>query len=323
MAADALAQVAAQAEPVDRVIFDEPAELEYSLDVAQAAQFGMILAITGRNEFRRGTDPKITKIDQRNACTVARAAKPAHRTGAADGEDRDRDEHPVLRSLEIRTILAANADRRHPASRKRRQRRQIERRRRKRERGLGCRRPRGRDDDTKCGERGGQQILLRTARSAGRGFVEILHCRPLTPDAPAGRLVWLGAHPLLRQRCPKIAGRIAAPHRHLRWTRTLRVASTLPEHCLTRAGSLNFAHRYLAGMSSCLAFAKLAPLKGPSCEPKRANSARERHGPGSITAAEQRTINVRSLVIEDEPQIGRYISQLLGQLHGIVDVVGS
>jgi len=28
-------------------------------------------------------------------------------------------------------------------------------------------------------------------------------------------------------------------------------------------------------------------------------------------------------VIEDEPQIGRYISQLLGQLHGIVDVVGS
>jgi DNA-binding response OmpR family regulator len=28
-------------------------------------------------------------------------------------------------------------------------------------------------------------------------------------------------------------------------------------------------------------------------------------------------------VIEDEPQIGRYISQLLGQLRGIVDVVGS
>jgi DNA-binding response OmpR family regulator len=28
-------------------------------------------------------------------------------------------------------------------------------------------------------------------------------------------------------------------------------------------------------------------------------------------------------VIEDEPQIGSYISRLLGQLHGIVDVVGS
>ena len=32
---------------------------------------------------------------------------------------------------------------------------------------------------------------------------------------------------------------------------------------------------------------------------------------------------MRSLVIEDEPQIGSYISRLLGQLHGIVDVVRS
>ena len=32
---------------------------------------------------------------------------------------------------------------------------------------------------------------------------------------------------------------------------------------------------------------------------------------------------MRSLVIEDEPRIGRYISRLLGQLHGIVGVVGS
>jgi len=32
---------------------------------------------------------------------------------------------------------------------------------------------------------------------------------------------------------------------------------------------------------------------------------------------------VRSLVIEDEPQIGAYVSRLLGQLHGIVDLVGS
>ncbi|MCK1736977.1 response regulator transcription factor [Bradyrhizobium sp. 138] len=32
---------------------------------------------------------------------------------------------------------------------------------------------------------------------------------------------------------------------------------------------------------------------------------------------------MRSLVIEDEPQIGAYVSRLLGQLHGIVDIVGS
>lgn len=32
---------------------------------------------------------------------------------------------------------------------------------------------------------------------------------------------------------------------------------------------------------------------------------------------------MRSLVIEDEPQIGAYVSRLLSQLHGIVDTVGS
>lgn len=32
---------------------------------------------------------------------------------------------------------------------------------------------------------------------------------------------------------------------------------------------------------------------------------------------------MRSLVIEDEPQIGAYVSRLLGQLHGVVDLVGS
>jgi DNA-binding response OmpR family regulator len=32
---------------------------------------------------------------------------------------------------------------------------------------------------------------------------------------------------------------------------------------------------------------------------------------------------MRSLVIEDEPQIGAYIGRLLGQLRGIVDIVGS
>src|SRR3979411_337623 len=32
---------------------------------------------------------------------------------------------------------------------------------------------------------------------------------------------------------------------------------------------------------------------------------------------------MRSLVIEDEPQIGAYLSRLLGQLRGIVDIVGS
>jgi hypothetical protein len=87
MAADALAQFAAQAKPVDRVIFGEPAELERSLDVAQAAQLGMILAVAGRNEFRRRTDPKVTEIDQRNASTVARAAKLGRRAGAANRKD--------------------------------------------------------------------------------------------------------------------------------------------------------------------------------------------------------------------------------------------
>ncbi|WP_426425592.1 response regulator transcription factor [Bradyrhizobium genosp. A] len=32
---------------------------------------------------------------------------------------------------------------------------------------------------------------------------------------------------------------------------------------------------------------------------------------------------MRSLVIEDEPRIGAYLGRLLGQLHGIVDIVGS
>jgi two-component system, OmpR family, response regulator len=32
---------------------------------------------------------------------------------------------------------------------------------------------------------------------------------------------------------------------------------------------------------------------------------------------------MRSLVIEDEPEIGAYLGRLLGQLRGIVDIVGS
>ena len=32
---------------------------------------------------------------------------------------------------------------------------------------------------------------------------------------------------------------------------------------------------------------------------------------------------MRSLVIEDEPQIGAYVGRLLGQLRGVVDIVGS
>src|ERR1700676_2537841 len=32
---------------------------------------------------------------------------------------------------------------------------------------------------------------------------------------------------------------------------------------------------------------------------------------------------MRSLVIEDEPQIGAYLGRLLGQLRGIVDIVGT
>jgi two-component system OmpR family response regulator len=36
-----------------------------------------------------------------------------------------------------------------------------------------------------------------------------------------------------------------------------------------------------------------------------------------------RTTSVRSLVIEDEPEIGAYLSRLLRQLHSVVDIVGS
>src|SRR5258706_12578401 len=32
---------------------------------------------------------------------------------------------------------------------------------------------------------------------------------------------------------------------------------------------------------------------------------------------------MRSLVIEDEPQIGAYLGRLLGQFNGVVDIVGS
>jgi two-component system, OmpR family, response regulator len=85
----------------------------------------------------------------------------------------------------------------------------------------------------------------------------------------------------------------------------------------------DFARRTLAGLPSCLAFAKLASLKEHAFEPNARIRPGEHLGPGSIAPANTRTIRVRSLVIEDEPQIGRYISQLLGQLHGIVDVVGS
>nr|WP_249156984.1 response regulator transcription factor [Bradyrhizobium sp. KB893862 SZCCT0404] len=44
---------------------------------------------------------------------------------------------------------------------------------------------------------------------------------------------------------------------------------------------------------------------------------------GACAPRESRTTRVRSLVIEDEPQIGAYVSRLLGQLHGVVDLVGS
>src|ERR1700733_6005594 len=46
------------------------------------------------------------------------------------------------------------------------------------------------------------------------------------------------------------------------------------------------------------------------------------HSARSIDQPTQRR-SMRSLVIEDEPQIGAYLGRLLGQLHGIVDIVAS
>nr|WP_276573747.1 response regulator transcription factor [Bradyrhizobium sp. BRP19] len=106
-----------------------------------------------------------------------------------------------------------------------------------------------------------------------------------------------------------------------RHARRINIAPTLHhrDHALK-----NVTGRARALTRSCLLFAKLAAFKGTLAhEPIRQNSARERHGQGVVAPAESRTTRVRSLVIEDEPQIGAYVSRLLGQLHGIVDLVGS
>lgn len=99
------------------------------------------------------------------------------------------------------------------------------------------------------------------------------------------------------------------------------------QYCPNIAGPRSRSQTLRAGARrrprSCLLFAKLAALMGTL---RTSRNARLR--PGSVTLRvllpqQSQGRPVRSLVIEDEPQIGAYVSRLLGQLHGIVDVVGS
>ncbi|MGY4357988.1 hypothetical protein ACVW0J_004481 [Bradyrhizobium sp. i1.7.7] len=110
ISAHALAQFTAQAQPVDREIFDEPAELVCGLDVAKAGQLGIFIAPARRDVFERGAGAKISDVEQRDTGAVAGPAKLVDRSGTANGEDRDRHELPVLRSDEIRRVLSADAD---------------------------------------------------------------------------------------------------------------------------------------------------------------------------------------------------------------------
>ena len=82
MAAKALAGLVAHAKPVDKKIFDEAAELERTLDVAETVELGMAACLSRRHELARRARAQIAEIDQCDAWVVARAAKPIHRTGA-------------------------------------------------------------------------------------------------------------------------------------------------------------------------------------------------------------------------------------------------
>src|SRR5712671_6261197 len=72
-----------------------------------------------------------------------------------------------------------------------------------------------------------------------------------------------------------------------------------------------------------LALLERPALKGYRLSSDVPNAARKqfprRHG----LRRTARTTSVRSLVIEDEPEIGAYLSRLLRQLHSVVDIVGS
>ncbi len=110
MATHALTQLAAQAQPVDRIIFDETTELVCGLDVAKTSQLGIFVALARRDVFERRPGAKIADVEERDARAVARPAKLVDRSGTADRENRDRPQLPVLRSDEIRRVLSADAD---------------------------------------------------------------------------------------------------------------------------------------------------------------------------------------------------------------------
>ena len=46
VAANTLAEFAARAEPVDRIVFDEAAEFDRGFDVAEAIQFGIVVGFS-------------------------------------------------------------------------------------------------------------------------------------------------------------------------------------------------------------------------------------------------------------------------------------
>src|SRR6516164_7976152 len=162
MAAKPLARLVAHAKPVDRKIFDEAAELERGLDVAEAIERGVVVGFSRRHEFGGGASAQIAEVDQRDARTVARAAKLIHRAGTADGEDWDRAEQTVVCSFKVRRVLALRADHDGPAARHRRQKRQLIRRRRQGECSLGYRAV---EDGYGCAEGGKQYRRQGAART--------------------------------------------------------------------------------------------------------------------------------------------------------------
>jgi len=79
MAANALAEFAARAEPVDRIVFDEAAEFDRGFDVAEAIQFGIAAGFrdetnlpAGRHEGRRSRSGRCLRC--RGAHETARGA---------------------------------------------------------------------------------------------------------------------------------------------------------------------------------------------------------------------------------------------------------
>nr|WP_256465652.1 response regulator transcription factor [Bradyrhizobium sp. 138] len=99
------------------------------------------------------------------------------------------------------------------------------------------------------------------------------------------------------------------------------------QHCPNIAETRSRAETSAGTAAGPLASAFHSPSSLPLWEPcARAETPDFGQGAsrsGFVAQQSLRTTRVRSLVIEDEPQIGAYVSRLLGQLHGIVDIVGS